>query len=36
MNLQECKQFCCKVWENDYDFLQIDKIAKVGGGRYTI
>ena len=36
MNLQEQKQFCRKAWENEYDFLQIDRFAKTGDGRYTI
>ena len=36
MNLEEWKQLCRKVWENDYDYLQIDRIAKIGNGRYTI
>ena len=36
MNLEEWKQFCRKAWENDYDYLQIDRFAKIGEGRYTI
>ena len=36
MNLKEWKSLCCKAWENEYDFLQIDIFAKVGEGRYTI
>ena len=36
MNLQEWKQLCRKAWESDYDFLQIDRFAKIGQGRYTI
>ena len=36
MNLEEWKQLCRKAWENDYDFLQIDRFAKIGNGRYTI
>ena len=35
MNLEEWKQLCGKAWENDYDYLQIDRIAKKEG-RYTI
>ena len=36
MKLEESKQLCRKAWENDYDFLQIDRFAKIGEGRYTI
>ena len=36
MNLDERKQLCRKAWENDYDYLQIDRFAKIGNGRYTI
>ena len=36
MNLEEWRQLCRKAWENDYDFLQIDRFAKIGNGRYTI
>ena len=36
MNLEEWKQLCRKVWENDYDYLQVDRFAKIGNGRYTI
>ena len=36
MNLDEWKQLCRKAWENDYDYLQIDRFAKLGNGRYTI
>ena len=36
MNLDECNEFCCKAWENDYDFLQIDRFAKIGEGRYSV
>ena len=36
MNLEEWKQLCRKAWENDYDYLQIDRFAKIGNGRYTI
>ena len=32
MNLGEWKQLCHKVWENDYDYLQIDRFAKIGEG----
>ena len=36
MNLEEWKQLCRKAWENDYDYLQKDRFAKIGEGRYTI
>ena len=36
MNLEEWKQLCRKAWENEYDYLQIDRFAKIGKGRYTI
>ena len=36
MNLEEWKQLCRKAWENDYDYLQIERFAKIGNGRYTI
>ena len=36
MNLEEWKQLCRKVWENDYEFLQMDRFAKIGEGRDTI
>ena len=36
MNLEEWKQLCRKAWENDYDYLQIDRFTKIGEGRYTI
>ena len=36
MNLGEWKELCRKAWESDYDFLQIDRFAKTGNGRYTI
>ena len=36
INLEEWKQLCRKPWENDYDYLQIDRLAKIGNGRYTI
>ena len=36
MNLEEWKSLCRKAWENDYDFLQIDRFTKIGEGRYTI
>ena len=36
MSLEEWKQLCRKAWENDYDYLRIDRFAKIGEGRYTI
>ena len=36
MNLEDGKQLCCKAWGNDYEFLQIDRLAKKREGRYTI
>ena len=35
MNLHEWKQLCRKAWENDCDYLQIDRFARIGEGRYT-
>ena len=35
MNLVEWKHFCRKARENDYEYLQIDRFAKIGKGRYT-
>ena len=36
LNLDEWKKLYHKAWENNYDYLQIDRFAKIGGGRYTI
>ena len=36
MNLQEWKQLCSKYWENEYDYLQIERLAKIEEGNYTI
>ena len=36
MNLGEWKELCRKAWENDYNYLQIDRFAKIEEGRYTI
>ena len=33
MNLEEWKQLCRKAWEIDYEFLQIDRFAKIVEGR---
>ena len=35
MNLEEWKKFCRTDCENDYEYFQIDRFAKVGEGRYT-
>ena len=29
MNIEEWKQLCRKAWENDYDYLLIDRFAKI-------
>ena len=34
MTLEEKKQLCRKAWENDYDYLQIDRFAKLERDRY--
>ena len=31
MNLVEWKQLCRKAWENDYDYLHVDRFAKIRG-----
>ena len=36
MNLEEWKKFIRRAWENDYDYLQKNKFAQIGEGRYTI
>ena len=36
MILEEREQLCRKAWETDYEYLQLDRFAKIGGGRYTI
>ena len=36
MNLEEWKQLCRKTWAKDFDYLQIDRFAKTGKGRYAI
>ena len=36
MNFEEWKQLCRKACENDYDYLQIARFAKIGMGRYTV
>ena len=35
MNLEEWKQLCHKAWKNECVFLQLDRFARVGEGRYT-
>ena len=36
MDLHEWKQPCREAWENEYDYIQIDKVAKIREGIYTI
>ena len=36
MSLEEWIQLCRKAWENDHDYLQIERLAKKGEGMYTI
>ena len=36
MNSEEWKQFSRKACLNGYDYLLIDRFAKIGEGRYTI
>ena len=36
MNFEEWKSLCRKSWKNDFDYLQIDRFAKIEQGRYTI
>ena len=36
MNLEEWKSLCRKAWQNDYDFLQIERFAEIGECRYTV
>ena len=36
MNLEEWKQVCRKAWENDYDYIQLDRFCKIREGGYTI
>ena len=36
MNLEAWKQLCRKPWEKYYDYLQINRFATIGEGRYTI
>ena len=36
MRLQEWIQFCRKAWENEYEYLRIDRFVKIEGNRYTI
>ena len=33
MNIEERKQLCRKAWENEYEYLQIDRFSKIGEGR---
>ena len=36
MSPEEWKQFGRKAWENVYEYLQIDRFAKIGEGLYII
>ena len=36
MNLEEWKQLSRMAWLIDYGYLQLDRSAKIGEGRYTI
>ena len=36
MNLEEWKHLRRKAWENEYEYLQIGRIAKKGRGMYTV
>ena len=36
ISLEEWKQLCRKAWENELDYLQIDRFAKTGEVRYTV
>ena len=36
MKLKEWKELCHKAWENHYEYLQLDRFAKMGEGGYVI
>ena len=36
MNLDEWKQLCHEPCEKENDYLQIERFAEIGGGRYFI
>ena len=36
MNLEEWQQLCRKAGENDYEYSQLGRFAKIGKSRYTI
>ena len=36
MNLEEWKKLSRKARETEYEYLQVDRFAKIGEGRYTI
>ena len=36
VSLQVWKKLCRKAWENEYGYLQTDRIAKTVGSKYTI
>ena len=35
-NLKEWKELCRNAWRNYYDYIQMDRFAKIGERRYTI
>ena len=36
MSLEAWKQLCRKTWENEYEYLKIDRFGKIAQGRYTV
>ena len=36
LNLEKWKELCHKAWENEYDYLEIDRFAEIGESLYTI
>ena len=36
MNYDEFKELCRKSWEEDYDYLYIDRSKKIDQGKYCI
>ena len=36
INVEEWKQLFREAWENDFNYLQIDRFVKVGEGKFTI
>ena len=35
MNLEDWKQLCRKAWEDEYEYLQLDRFTKIGEGSKT-